>query len=77
MSTTELMDAALALSPRQRARLVSALIESLDAERPPPFQNADEPELLRRLQRAHHNPLARSTESVTRSVLERLRKRKK
>jgi|GEM_PF-4123088 hypothetical protein len=77
MSTTEILDAALALSSRKKAELVSALIESLDAEREPPFQNADENELLRRLSRAHDNPRGRSSAVVARSVLERLHKRKK
>ncbi len=74
MSTAELLDAALALNARQRGRLITKLIESLDEGSDAPFENADEDELIRRIDR---HSARRSAAAVSQAALERLSKRRR
>ncbi len=76
MSTAEILDAALALNARQRGRLIAKLIESLDAGSEAPFENADEGELVRRLDGLETRP-RRSAAAVSHAALERLNKRRR
>ena len=48
MSTAELFSAALALKPKLRGELIKALLDSIDNEEPPPFENASAAEIRRR-----------------------------
>jgi hypothetical protein len=76
MSTTEIMDAALLLSTRERGRLIAALMQSLEIGGSMKFENADEAEVLRRLDTS---PAARrrATSVVSRAAIERLTKRRR
>ena len=75
MSTADIIDAALSLPLRQRGRLLAALIQSLEVKEEPPFANADDAELLRRVT-ASTSAKRRPNSTVTRAALERLRKRR-
>ena len=74
MSTAEILDAALSLNTRERGRLISALIKSLEVGAPKPFENADEAELLRRLGSVG-SAKRRNSAVVSRAAIARLKRR--
>jgi len=56
MSNGEVFTAALALRPRARGELIALLLQSLEEDAGPPFENASTAELKRRMASQAHRP---------------------